>query len=144
MNFKLFLEQNLKSFGAPANQFPEPPPFWMPKYMDMYPKDAGRDVQSRVMASFPNQAANFYAMIGRIVMNYVHDWSMNPKNVEKRILELLSDKNPDGDMGKFLDYKKTILQKLNGFAFQYPNPVKIPDLQGMYSWLKTVPREQYT
>lgn len=144
MNFKLFLEQNLRTFGSPGDQFPEPPPFWMPKYMDLYPSGALRDTQSRVAQSFPKQSPMLFNQVGRIVANYVSNWSMNPKNVESRVLRLLSDKNPDTDMSRFLTYQKELIEKLKTFRFQYPHPVRIPSEQGLLNWLKTVPRDQYT
>lgn len=98
------------AFGTPSPVFPEPPKLWTPDMMDMYPKDALRATYTKTTN----------ADLARAVADYVHKYSLAPKNVYKRVLENIGNRLPEGDISEFLPSVHSATEMARDFSPTYP------------------------
>lgn len=83
--------------GTKRPDFPDPPPFWKPEYMEMYPKDAMLAARREIEKAFPGGGVNLNGM-AEAVAQYVYDYSLASKNVGKRVMSNMADRSSDLDM----------------------------------------------
>jgi hypothetical protein len=110
-------------FGTAGASFPTPPPFWLPAYMDMYPKDVMQAVRQQMEKTWPNSSRSLEPVV-RSVANYVYNWSLAPKNVYKRIVYNAGQRGLG--MDEIMAMTKNVDQYARQYKPKYPSPVGIP------------------
>lgn len=98
MDFKNWAKTIPAWMGTPTFSTPEPPKFWIPSHMDLYPSEVMRKLGNELIEKGIN-VEDAYKHAKEVAL-FVHDYSLNPKNVYKRVLKNTFDRTNNLEVAK--------------------------------------------